>query len=168
MHEENKKAVTRRLEAQAEFEKKLATRRPNLKKYLSAIENGTVQVKKKRLPEKIVRKIDFLEARGDELNTNLPKSEVWFQEKYLSFAIPSDEFNVRFGICCIPDVINRVYKYVIEIDGSIHQRKEIQIRDKEKDEIYRRCGFLVIRVIAHSETSFEKAINTILEFRNRP
>jgi hypothetical protein len=58
-----------------------------------------------------------------KLRMNTPKSELWFQEfwKANGLEIPSDEYNVRW---CrrIPDLVNHKYKYVIEIDGTIHKK----------------------------------------------
>lgn len=50
---------------------------------------------------------------------------------------------VIFGF--IPDFANRRHKVIVEIDGSIHRKPEVRAKDKEKNEAFRRNGWIVLR-----------------------
>lgn len=109
-------------------------------------------------------KKEFLKQRSIELNQNLPKSEVWFQELYQQYKDENDLFNHPYH-GKIPDVINKKYRYIIEIDGSIHDTIEQIIKDKEKNKIFISGKYCVFRIKAFLLRSFEKIIKYILFIR---
>jgi len=108
------------------------------------------------------RRKSELYAFAYQLNCNLPKSEQWFWDKWRK-ADMADQFDYpnkpRFGF--IPDVINMVHKYIIEIDGSIHDDLKQQIRDTHKDVVFVRKGYLVVRVTAYCDKSFDECVTAI-------
>lgn len=107
---------------------------------------------------------------ADRLNKNLPKSEVWFQSKWkLDFKQPDldlykDKYNQPLG-SYIPDVINSGYKYIIEIDGSIHETVIQKFKDKQKDLYYARRGYKVFRIKAYDEATYEECKQNILNIK---
>ena|ERR1019366_2436877 len=114
-------------------------------------------------------KLSFLPGRkkpkiytfAKTLNENLPRSEKWFQSLWPF----KDQFNEVFG-CFIPDVLNRKYKYIIEIDGTIHQIKAVKKRDRKKDLYYRKFGYTVFRVIAYDINSYNNVYARVMQIRN--
>lgn len=103
-----------------------------------------------------------------KLNKNMPKSEIWFLEKceeknitlYFTQNEPLDKY--------IPDFINKTYKIIIEIDGSIHKRSDIREKDKLKDKFYKRKGYTVIRINAFDNKSLKKGLEKLFkEFKKR-
>ena len=106
---------------------------------------------KKRLAE--------LTAKALELESNLPKSEAWFREQYTKQS--GDKYNEVFKCRYIPDVINKRYKYVIEIDGDIHNTPEQIAKDAKKDIFYKSHDYTVIRIKAYDEKSLYEAMQKI-------
>lgn len=94
----------------------------------------------------------------------LPKSEQWFHSLYCDYNDMNDYWNKPLGLY-IPDVANYRYKYVIEIDGSIHKLPRLIKKDKEKDLYYESKGYKVIRVTAYDENQFRKAIHILKVIR---
>jgi len=75
-----------------------------------------------------------------------------------------DFYNViRFGF--IPDVVNDRFKYIIEIDGSIHEKKFIQRRDQIKDRCFKRNGYKVYRLEPYNYEQFGVLCDLIAELR---
>lgn len=94
-----------------------------------------------------------------ELNGSLPKSEVWFWEKWRKdkMATKEDKPNKpRHGF--IPDVFNRRHYYIIEIDGSSHLTQDSYLRDKRKNTKFQKAGYEVIRVEAYNESSYQDCV----------
>lgn len=100
-----------------------------------------------------------------ELNKNLPASEVWFHEKFnnevfpritgrCSLGIFEDIKNEPFFDLYIPDVINHGYKYIIEIDGSVHETLKQSYKDLAKDKYYKKRHYKVFRVKAYDDASY--------------
>lgn len=95
-----------------------------------------------------------LEKYSKQLEDNLPKSEAWFRELYLKEVFErkhtnpffKDRFNVAINNRYIPDVSNRGYRYIIEIDGSWHDRADVIMQDIKKDHYFKKRGYLVIRI----------------------
>lgn len=102
---------------------------------------------------------------GQKLNKFRPKSEVWFlkQIKLNDLRFPFEE-NVTFG-GYIPDFINKQYKVIVEVDGSIHNLEKIKKKDIKKTKRYNQLGYEVIRVIAYNEESLKNAITRLKEIR---
>jgi very-short-patch-repair endonuclease len=108
------------------------------------------QPKRKKKKRKVKSTI---EKYADKLQKNTPKSEVWFLTHYKPHRF--DSFNVPFGPF-IPDVINKRLRYVIEIDGSIHNLKEVMFNDWKKDQYYKKRYYKVFRVKAYDIESLNK------------
>lgn len=106
----------------------------------------------------------FIKNRAEELRSNLPRSEKWFANLYTTFKSSSDEFNVPFA-GLIPDVINHTFKYVIEVDGSIHDLDEVKRRDLKKDRKFKSLKYEVIRVVHNDLNSFNNAMSKISKLR---
>ena len=102
------------------------------------------------------------------LESNIPKSEIWFRDLYSKhYQAESDRFNVPLHSRYIPDVTNIVFKYIIEIDGSVHNTPEQQAADKVKDDYYKDKGFTVIRIKAYCEDSYIQAIVKLFDLRHK-
>lgn len=119
--------------------------------------------KRRRKIQKQTRKQKLREFAA-ELNQNLPKSEQWFQNLYKPYRIKSDQFNFPFANF-IPDLINKEFKYIIEIDGSIHNVPEVLERDKIKDKVFRARGFKVFRINHNDKAQFDEVMLRIRECR---
>lgn len=119
---------------------------------------------KQKCKEKRRARRSFLSNRAKELRLNTPRSELWFYKQFQAFQIETDERNIPFA-GYIPDIINKVYKYIIEVDGSIHLTPEQKLRDKLKDIKFSRHGYTVIRVIAYNKTSLEQCMQSVLRLR---
>lgn len=116
----------------------------------------------RRLRQNKLRKIKLEFAKQIEKHT--PKSELWFRELYKPYHHRDDEYNQLFG-GFIPDVINKFYKYIIEIDGSIHLTEKQKAKDRKKDKRFRDLGYKVIRIEAYNSESFQKAMDKICKIR---
>ena len=114
---------------------------------------------KKDKPKKPIKKTRRCKLRdfAKELNKKLPKSEVWFKKLYEGYRIAGDQFNEPFG-GFIPDVINKEHKYIIEVDGSMHDLPRIQLKDRKKDQQRERLGYLCIRIKAYDQDQFDAAM----------
>lgn len=110
----------------------------------------------------------FLALLAKRLESNLPKSEQWFRALWRKdgMELPSDKYNQPW---CrrIPDLVNHSFKYVIEIDGSIHESKEQKKVDASKDRFYEASGYLIVRVKAYDMESYSKGADLIDWHRTR-
>lgn len=127
--------------------------------------------KKKRKGKKPKRASGRLQQYADNLNKNLPNSERWFQNLWTKdmeqdkLDLYQDKFNYPLGRY-IPDVINMGYRYVIEIDGSIHDDPMVQWKDKVKDLYYKKKGYQVFRLKAYDQDAYEELVINILLLRD--
>jgi len=119
--------------------------------------NRKIRRKQRKAAKKKALK-DFAKSLCD----NLPKSEQWFLDQLSERNIRVElKSNVPiFGY--IPDFINKEYKFVIEVDGSIHNLPEIKAKDKKKDAAYKRAKYKVFRVVAYDKQSLDKAVSGML------
>ena len=104
---------------------------------------------------------------ADKLNSNTPKSEEWFYNLCRQHRFPrlfnknnlTEQFlnlgdaNIPFNKY-IPDIVNKTYKFIIEIDGSFHEQDWVKKKDAEKDKFFTNAGYLVIRIKDHNIQSF--------------
>ncbi len=103
-----------------------------------------------------------------KLNANLPASERWFQNKWKleifpwkpDFTMYQDEYNGIIG-SYIGDVVNRGFKYVIEIDGSFHDSAKQQFKDSIRQKEIEAKGFTVIRVKSYDEEGYKKVLEQV-------
>lgn len=102
------------------------------------------------------------------LQKNLAKSEVWFFGNYLKLKHKNDLFNCPFQNQYIPDILNHKYKYIIEIDGSIHDTPKQKQKDIKKDLFYKKFKYRVFRVKAFQKESFFKCIEWLYKIRDIP
>jgi len=106
---------------------------------------------------------------GERLEANLPASERWFRELYFKEDIKrtfsedhfKDQYNVPFNSTFIPDVTNRGYKYIIEIDGGYHNTPEQQFKDAKRDHYFIKREYLVIRIKDRDMESYTAGIELI-------
>lgn len=118
-----------------------------------------IRIKQERLPLHII---------ADNLRKNLPPSEKWFWDMYIdaNSLDEHDKCNEVYGPF-IPDILNLKYKYIIEIDGSVHDDKKVQAKDKRRDKYFEDQGFTVIRVKAYSRGSFNACLQDLFHIRRR-
>jgi very-short-patch-repair endonuclease len=94
------------------------------------------------------------------LRENLPASERWFLDMW-----PYKELsNIVLGNR-IPDIMNKDYRYIIEIDGSFHDSPEQKHIDMQKDCYYRSKGYKAFRVKAYDMQSYNECLIAIKELR---
>ncbi len=93
-------------------------------------------------------------ATSQWLQKNPPASEVWFHGEWdrMGMKDPQSIKNQPFGRY-IPNVLNRHWFYVIEVDESVHPTKQQQHRDQKKAEAYERWGLSIFRVQAYDRNS---------------
>lgn len=103
-----------------------------------------------------------------KLNGNLAKSERWFLQIYGRFRHPGDLINKPFQNQYIPDVTNHRYKYVIEVDGSIHNLAHIKRHDQIKNEFYKLHGYRIFRVKPFDKPAFYEFIKQMYIIRDIP
>lgn len=116
----------------------------------------------------------LLDSRSVSLATDLPKSEAWFYRKYFKEHILrqftskrfQDQFNKPTCNWYIPDVSNKGYRYIIEIDGSFHDRADQKLKDAKKDYNFKKRGYKVIRIKAFDEASYQKGMAELRDWIN--
>ena len=135
-------------------------RKEKLIKDKKARQKAKIDLKKQRFFEE-----ERAHQRARDLRIAPPKSEQWFWKHYREHAHPMDCRNIVF---CkfIPDVVNHYYKYVIEVDGSIHNNKEQKHRDFLKDRVFQSQGYVVIRVKDNDYEDLKKCIDQVKTIRN--
>lgn len=122
------------------------------------------RLKKNALKEKRRNKRKKLAIFASKLNSDLPKSEIWFQEKFKCYKIHTDQYNQPF-MGFIPDVINKMFKYIIEIDGSVHDLDRIKRKDEYKTWLFQRNGYKVFRIKAYDNIEFKNVIDILWKIR---
>lgn len=121
--------------------------------------------KRKKKPK--TKKLSRLQRYAKKLNSFIPKSELWFRKLWKEQGMKDklDQYNSPFGKY-IPDVINRKYRYIIEIDGSVHNDPAVQFNDKLKDEYYTSRNYKVFRITAYNLNQFNSVMDLIKTIRN--
>lgn len=124
--------------------------------------SNKIKKKKQRNSKKKI-----LKQFSKQLNNDLSHSEKWFQNLYKSHKLDlnTDLYNKPFRVKYIPDVLNRSFRYVLEIDGSIHNTEKQKEIDKQKDIFYFKAGMLCIRIIAFNKDSYISGIEKLLAYR---
>ena len=110
-----------------------------------------------------------IEHCAESLEANLPRSERWFRGLYLKEDIRrtfsedlfKDQFNRPFNSKYIPDVCNTGYKYIIEVDGSYHDRPDQRLKDIKRDYYFEKRGYLVIRVKHNDFASYADCVSKV-------
>jgi very-short-patch-repair endonuclease len=111
-----------------------------------------------------ISRAEKLQLMSKQLQDNPPKSERWFLNLFRNHWLETDLFNTVSGPY-IPDFINHTFKYVIEIDGTVHLTAEQQKKDLRKNIYFRDLGYTIIRIVAHDIGSYEKGLKQILRIR---
>lgn len=99
-----------------------------------------------------------------QLNDNLPNSERWFNDLYKEHRHSDDKANIPFALR-IPDIINKTYKYIIEIDGSAHNSAKARRHDGYKTKLYEDRYFKVFRIKAYNLEQAKDVIKQIVAYR---
>lgn len=86
-----------------------------------------------------------LEKFASVIESKSYSSDNWLKNYWDYFKHPEDKFNTPYRFY-IPDLINTKFKYIVECDGSIHGTAEQIIKDKKRDDFFKRQGFFVFRV----------------------
>lgn len=109
-----------------------------------------------------------LKAFSTQLNHNLPKAERWFWNLWLSQKMycEFDQPNECFG-CYIPDLLNKKWKYVIEIDESHHQTSAQQVKDLRRDNWFIRKGYFVFRIPAYDLQKYGQVVTAVKKLRKQ-
>jgi very-short-patch-repair endonuclease len=106
-----------------------------------------------------------LKEFAEALNNDLPKSEVWFKNKFKKELIYNSlviHYNKPIGKY-IFDLYIPKYQVVIEVDGSYHDRNDQKERDAIKDELAKKSGLTCIRVKAYDDSSYDNFINQLTQ-----
>jgi very-short-patch-repair endonuclease len=136
---------------------------------------------KKKIAKKKLRqlRLAYLKERidkfADDINKNTPQSELWFRGKFNKEPIERiygkhrdndflDRYNTPLDHAYIPDIINYGYKFIIEVDGEIHNNLKQAYKDLAKNVYYNKRGYKVFRVVAYSEPSYNKFLNEFKEY----
>lgn len=134
------------------------------------MENQKVSGEKARRSAFRKRKKAFLEKCSGRLNGRMPKSEQWFREKLEDYGLYNrfKKNTPLYKLGLIPDLHNRDYKIVIEVDGSIHETQKVKARDAEKDEMYKKAGYTVFRVVHNDEEGAYRVLDELVEMFKKP
>lgn len=113
-----------------------------------------------------------LRAFCKKIKANEWESERWLYHQWVHRGLKdkTDRWNRIVGKYIV-DLINRKYGYIIEVDGSIHDRPEQKLKDQIKDKYLTTKGFKVFRIKAFDMQSLFKTISNIkyiqYQFKNR-
>lgn len=105
--------------------------------------------KKRKRQRELIRlaRVNRLQKTANRLEAQLPRSEQWFRKHWP--IIEGEQFNIPFAERYIPDVYNKQYNYIIEIDGSIHNTDRQIIKDWHKDQFFKARFINVFRIKAY-------------------
>ena len=122
----------------------------------------------------VLDKPEWVAERAKSLNDNLPASEEWFLKKIKQewfWRKMKFEQNVPLFGNYIYDLFSKKYRLCIEVDGSMHDVPEQQVKDNLKNQVTVSKGFHLIRVKAFDQGSYDAAkllIEQIIEnFKSR-
>lgn len=120
--------------------------------------NKLINPKSKRL-----KSSKKLQEFAKEVESIQYPSEVWFRKLYKKRK--GDRYNEPEGKY-LPDLINREFKYIVEIDGSIHNLPRIQAKDRIKEEYYKVHGYVIFRIKAYDMESYKRFENDLDKYLN--
>lgn len=113
--------------------------------------------------KKILNKVKFAE----KLRNNLPKSELWFWELWIRSGMMDPEDKSNEIVCgYIPDVFNKKFNYIIEIDGDIHSKRKVKNRDFIKNKVFTKSGYELFRINAYDYDHFGILCDKIQKIRD--
>ena len=93
----------------------------------------------------------YLRRRAAQCKAANHRSDLWFMNLWIKYGMfiesgpRRDRFNESFQFY-IPDMVNFYYRYVVEVDGSIHNTGKQKKIDKKKDVFYKKSGYRVFRI----------------------
>jgi very-short-patch-repair endonuclease len=105
-----------------------------------------------------------LDDTGPQIETSPSASEKWFRELYAPYQHKADKFNQPYGVF-IPDVYNKPFMYIIEVDGSIHDLSAVKEKDLRKQSYFERKHWRVFRVKHGDQQAFDSLIKDLTEYR---
>ena len=89
----------------------------------------------------------LLNRRAREMREKPTDSERALHQRLLLMGFDSEDIQMQYVMApYIYDVHIKSLKLLIEADGLIHAKPELQRRDKKKEQLARRKGFLFIRL----------------------
>lgn len=133
-------------------------------------EMGFYKIKQKEKKREVDRTGKLLKKRervgisklSEYLRHRTPASERWFQREWKTRGMLDDQdlFNWKHGPF-IPDCFNSKFRYVIEVDGSIHSLQSVRQNDERKERFFVERGFSVFRVKAFDFMSLGSVIDQV-------
>lgn len=115
-------------------------------------------IKKIRIARRAERAFRKLTEKGNQMSPQQRLSHKQVMAKGLTQSSTKAEKRLRHAIAglgfaqnpvimgFIPDFANRTRKIIIEVDGKIHSREDVQVRDARKTSAFESHGWTVIRV----------------------
>lgn len=115
-------------------------------------------------------KSEFMLKCSGRLNGKMPKSEQWFRALLEDYGLYKrfKKNTPIYHLEIIPDLHDKEYMIVIEVDGSIHRLPEVIKRDAVKDQKYKDAGYTVFRVIHGDEDGAYKVMDALVELYKTP
>lgn len=110
-------------------------------------------------------KKSVLNRFAKQINSKNYNSDVWLKSNWVMQN--GDELNSP-ELGYIPDLINRKYKYIIECDGSIHDRPDIKTKDLKKEVVFIEHKYTVFRVRYLDLNSLKDIQLQVLRIIKRP
>ena len=130
---------------------------------LNTTKNKKIRKQKKKEWKEQIKKF------ASNLETNIPKSEQWFRSLYEKhYKCDSDIYNAVFYSTYISDVLNHKYRYIIEIDGDIHNELFQMKKDVKKDIFYRNKKYKCFRIKAYNIDQYINVLKEIQKIRKEP
>lgn len=110
----------------------------------------------------IKKKSDWVRNRANELRGDVPRSEQWFigllvKNKLDHLFINNKSLMGKY----IGDFVHKSIKLIIEIDGKIHDKREVITNDYLRQVELEQEGYKVMRVIAYDDLGGQIVIDRI-------
>lgn len=122
--------------------------------------NMAVKISRK---EKWHRKLNEYASR---MNRKPPQSEVWFWKEWKAIGMNfRDEIRNAVFAGTIPDVRSKRFRYIIEIDGSVHAKPEVMENDARKSAKWRKLGYQVFRIMAGDREKLKEVAHKVRKIR---
>jgi very-short-patch-repair endonuclease len=118
----------------------------------------------------LIERNKWILDRAKELQDKLPKSEVWFNNKFKDTKYANEMLfrsNQLFKSLYICDLFSLKYMTIIEVDGSYHERQDQIQKDMNKNDNIKRYGFNIIRVKAYDDQSFLNCLDELEKILNK-
>ncbi len=127
----------------------------------SPINGGETEYKRRRLDGIRIRGLIHLREAQNELRNNSTKTEMILWKYLKNRRLDGLKFRRQHGVGpYIVDFYCDQYKLIIEVDGRIHDQKDISDYDKERQGFLEDCGYKVLRV---TNSDVKNQIDVVLE-----